>query len=81
MEHLADFPGKFKYGPEETLSYPQFYIIYSKVNSNLFLQKYQNTMGQQSSHSPQEQTAVLQELHEDHPGMSCMKALACMYVW
>ena len=25
--------------------------------------------------------AVLQELHEGHPGMSKMKALARMYVW
>ena len=25
--------------------------------------------------------AVLQELHEGHPGMTKMKALACMYVW
>ena len=30
---------------------------------------------------PQGRTAVLQELHEGHPGMSRMKTLACMYVW
>ena len=30
---------------------------------------------------PQGRTAVLQELHEGHPGMSRMKALARMYVW
>ena len=31
--------------------------------------------------SPQGRTAVLQELHEGHPGMSRMKGLARMYVW
>ena len=30
---------------------------------------------------PQGRTAVLQELHEGHPGMSRMKGLARMYVW
>ena len=30
---------------------------------------------------PQGWTAVLQELHEGHPGMSRMKGLARMYVW
>ena len=38
-------------------------------------------MGQQSCNTPTRTTAVLQELHEGHPGMSRMKGLARMYVW
>ena len=30
---------------------------------------------------PQGRKAVFQELHEGHPGISCMKALARVYVW
>jgi len=30
---------------------------------------------------PPGREAVLQELHEGHPGITCMKSLARMYVW
>ena len=96
MEHLADSPVTAKQiqvwtRRDPTLSTVLHYLQYgwpAKVNSNLSNYFFRRTKlsvhilwGNRVVIPPQRWTAILQELHEGHPGMSHMKTLARMYVW
>ena len=63
-----------------TQSSPELYLFWSK-KSELFLHQGCILWGSRVVVPVQGREAVLQELHEGHPGMTKMKALTRMYVW